>query len=387
MPIHHRCGSPLNAMRRVMPPSLRAALCALLCAAAVMAAVPLRAAADETGLQTIDPNQRQGSGQVVIDRGHVDFGPTLATGAWRMQLHDDTGDTSYWRNPEDVVIWLNDDAIIDMPDDDAYGFIGERPGTPLYVVPQTQNPDVAWVGWNTQEPGVMERLRGGMTLSLDGVDGPGALDVYLENGNFGAPTEVWSSRRPYPQASFIETNMHTHVNWVFHAPGVYRVRLTLSGDLTDGGHVSDSNVLTFAVGEDTDPWRAFDATARDGDSERTDAGDGASKADTHGTDARSDRGGTHGAAGAADAAGAAGAADAADDRERRDARERMLMIGVIAGAAAVAVIAVMLAVWARGRRDRAEALAEADNGSADGRRVDNGSADGDGTSRRGADGR
>ena len=103
-------------------------------------------AVDDNLQQTIDPNQQQGVGHVVLEQGHIDFGPTLATGKWKIQIHDDTGDVSYWRMPSDVVMHVNDKAIMPMPSGDTHSFIGEQPGTPLWVIPQTQNPDVVWVG-------------------------------------------------------------------------------------------------------------------------------------------------------------------------------------------------------------------------------------------------
>ena len=230
----------------------------LMCFGLAVGSQPALAADDDGALaQTIDPNQQQGTGAVLLEKGHIDFGPTLATGKWKMQIHDDTGSVSYWRMPSDVVMQLGSSSVINMPEGDTYSFIGETPGTPLWVIPQTQNPDVVWVGWNTQEPLVLEQLNKGMTLQLDGIDGPGALDVYLENGNLGAPQVIWSSKKPYPQDSWIEVNAHTHVNWVFHKEGVYKVKLTLKGTLKNGQEVSDTDTLRFAVGDSIDPRLAL----------------------------------------------------------------------------------------------------------------------------------
>lgn len=197
---------------------------------------------------------------VMIQAGHADFGPTLAGGHWKIQIRDDTGDDPVWRDPENVVFKLGSSSIIPMPNDAAYNFIGEKPGTKLYVIPQTQNPDVPWLGWNTQEGGVLNELDRGAKLSLEGVSGPGKLHVYLENGN-NNPQQLWDSTKGYPQNSWIETNAHTHVNWVFSKPGIYHVKLTFSGKLKNGRAVSDTRVLNFAVGDNTDPNAALGAGA------------------------------------------------------------------------------------------------------------------------------
>lgn len=193
---------------------------------------------------------------VVMQAGHADFGPTYANGVWKLKIRDDSGESPVWRDPENMVFQLTDHAIVPMPSDAAYSFIGEKPGANLYVIPQTQNPDVVWLGWNTQESGVLSNLDRGAQLSLDSVRGPGALHVYLENGN-NAPQPLWNSTRAMPQQTWIETNAHTHVNWVFSKPGIYHVRLTFSGKLKNGQTVSDTRTLNFAVGSKTDPAAAL----------------------------------------------------------------------------------------------------------------------------------
>lgn len=205
----------------------------------------------------------EGNQPVMIQAGHADFGPTLIDGKWKLKIRDDTGDEPVWRDPENVVFKLGGNSIIPMPDDAAYSFIGEKPGTKLYVIPQTQNPDVPWLGWNTQEGGVLNELDRGANLSLEGVSGAGKLHVYLENGN-NNPQQLWDSTKGYPQNSWIETNAHTHVNWVFSKPGIYHVKLTFSGKLKNGRAVSDTRVLNFAVGDNTDPNAALGAGAAAG---------------------------------------------------------------------------------------------------------------------------
>lgn len=208
----------------------------------------------------------EGGQPVMIQAGHADFGPTLMDGKWKLKIRDDTGDEPVWRDPENVVFKLGNNSIIPMPDDAAYSFIGEKPGTKLYVIPQTQNPDIPWLGWNTQEGGVLNELDRGANLSLNGISGPGKLHVYLENGN-NNPQQLWDSTKGYPQNSWIEANAHTHVNWVFSKPGVYHVKLTFSGKLKNGKSVSDTRVLNFAVGDNTDPNAALGAGAAAGENQ------------------------------------------------------------------------------------------------------------------------
>ncbi|MDW5598869.1 choice-of-anchor M domain-containing protein, partial [Conexibacter stalactiti] len=222
------------------------------------------AAAADPGLdQRIDAEQAVASGRKVLAGGHVDVGPRFVGGRWTLMIHDDAakadaGGRSVWRHPERTVLRVTDAALRQVPEDPAYGFLGAAPGREVFVVPQTQNPEVVWVGWNTQDPRVMETIDRGVRLTLAGVEGPGALTVYLQSGDFAAPQVLWSSTgRARPV--WVDVNTHTHANWVFSKPGVYLVRVRVTADLVDGSTVTDTRALRFAVGSGTDVEEAFAA--------------------------------------------------------------------------------------------------------------------------------
>ncbi|WP_449278394.1 choice-of-anchor M domain-containing protein [Leucobacter sp. GX24907] len=233
-----------------------------LLATAVLAPVALLGGAahaqEDDGLQqTLDPNQAQGTGQVVRDVGHIDFGPTLNTGEWKVQIHDDTEIPRFWRNPEDVVAQVSDASIKQVPESEDYEFLGLEPGTDVWIVPQVQESEVIWVGWNTQEPNVLENLNLGTTLRMLGVEGPGDLTVFLQSGNFGEVEPLWTTHESFPQDSWIELNTHTHANWVFSEPGIYLVEVEFEGELLSGETVTARDTLRFSVGDETDPQQAF----------------------------------------------------------------------------------------------------------------------------------
>lgn len=314
----------LSAHRR----SRRGVLVAGLAIAAILFPVSALADDDDDLAQRIDPNQSQGSGPVVIDRGHVDFGPTLNTGEWRIQIHDDSATPSYWRHLDDVVMEVNDSSILEVPDSASYEFIGQPPGTQVWVVPQTQKTDVVWTGWNTQEPGVLESLNVGTTLSVLGVDGPGDVIAYLQSGNFGEPQPLWSTLDAFPQQTWIEVNTHTHANWVFTQPGIYLVSVRFDGELTTGETVSATDTLRFAVGDATDPLPAFDMVPAD--------------------------------EGVASAAPAPSAPAVADEPADGTTNLDLLIVIVIASVAVVLIIAIVIAAAAT-RRTKARVLAARQN--------------------------
>jgi len=248
-------------------PRLETTLAAALTAAALLLA-PTAAWAegdDDPNLdQTIQEDQPIVHGERVLTAGHVDMGPRFDDGTWTFLIHDDVAKAdanaeSVWRYPEETVFHVLDQARLPVPDDPAYAFVGAEPGADVWVVPQTQNPEVVWVGWNTQDPEVMATIDRGVTLSLTGVQGPGVVTTYLQSGTFGEPQLLWDSRIAEPQPVWVDVNTHTHANWVFTEPGVYLLRLEASADLVDGSSVTDTQLIRFAVGTDTDPADALAA--------------------------------------------------------------------------------------------------------------------------------
>ena len=227
--------------------------------------VAARAADDPSLDQSLDPDLAVVDGTAVLDAGHVDLGPKFVDGEWTFLVHDDAARadaaaSSVWRHAEQTVLHVGDAARLTVPDDPAYAYLAGGAGSSVYVVPQTQDPDVVWVGWNTQDPTVMEQVDRGITMSMTGVEGPGSLQVYLQSGNFGAPQPLWDSRTAEPQPIWVDVNTHTHANWVFSDPGVYLVHLEVAADLVDGTRVSDTRAIRFAVGDATDPAAALAAT-------------------------------------------------------------------------------------------------------------------------------
>jgi putative ABC transporter-associated repeat protein len=238
-------------------------LATALAAAVLLVSSPAGAAPSDPpgdGLtQTLDPAQPEATGQAVMQTGHVDIGPRYRDGKWTIQIHDDSATPPVWRSPDDAVFRIRDSARQQVPDDPAYVFLGEKPGTSVYVVPQTQQQDIVWIGWNTQDPGVLKAITRGVTMNLRGVQGPGRLTVYLQSGNLGAPQVLWNSTGAYPQPLWVDTNTHTHANWVFTKPGSYLLAVDISADLADGSTVTGNAVLRFAVGDQTNPDAALTA--------------------------------------------------------------------------------------------------------------------------------
>ena len=183
-----------------------------------------------------------------ISAGHVDLGPRLIDGQWRAGLRHDAESGAVWRDPNQTVLRVNDAAIMTAPDSADYPFLADVAGKPVYVVPQTQNPSVVWLGWNTQDPAVTATIDRGLTMRVGPVSGPGRAWLFLQSGTFGKPLLLADSGAA-PGDVWIDSGTHVHANWAFSAPGTYTATVTFLGTTTTGEAVNASTTLRFAVGD------------------------------------------------------------------------------------------------------------------------------------------
>lgn len=297
--------------------------------------------------QTLSAEQPVASGRIEISAGHVDMGPRFNNGKFELMLHDDHGETPVWRSLDEVIYRGSDKAILEVPNDPRYSFVGAPAGSKVYVIPQTETKGVIWPGWNTQDPQLVSKLNRGVNLTLEQVSGPGTFSLYLENGNFSAPQVLWSSTKSEPQKLWVEKNTHTHANWVFTAPGEYLLKVTASAELSDGSTVSDTRYLKFAVGDSAsaDALYAMEAQAR-GSSDS--ASSGSASSDTSSSSA-SQASGTQ-------ASGSSSAA-AASDQSGYKAEFTIPWGAIAAGVVAVIAVGAFLSFRRRSSAQR-EALDE-----------------------------
>lgn len=280
-----------------------------------------------------------------ISVGHVDLGPRLIDGQWRAGLRHDAETGAVWRDPNQTVLRVSDAAIMTAPDSADYPFLADVAGKPVYVVPQTQNPGVVWLGWNTQDPAVTATIDRGLTMRVGPVSGPGRAWLFLQSGTFGKPLLLADSGAA-PGEVWIDSGTHVHANWAFSAPGTYTATVTFLGTTTAGEAVSASTTLRFAVGDAASASEAL-AMAAPAAADAASAGASASSSGT--------------------APAASGAADPASSSSASGASSGGLpdwaFLAIIAVAAASLLVIGVLVV-ARSRRSRAEqaaAIAEADS--------------------------
>ena len=280
-----------------------------------------------------------------ISVGHVDLGPRLIDGQWRAGLRHDAESGAVWRDPNQTVLRVSDAAIMTAPDSADYPFLADVAGKPVYVVPQTQNPGVVWLGWNTQDPAVTATIDRGLTMRVGPVSGPGRAWLFLQSGTFGKPLLLADSGAA-PGDVWIDSGTHVHANWAFSAPGTYTATVTFLGTTTAGEAVSASTTLRFAVGDAASASEAL-AMAAPAATDAASAGASASSS-----------GAAPAASGAADPASSSSASGAASGGLPDWAF--LVIIAVVA----VSLLVIGALVVARSRRSRAEqaaAIAEADS--------------------------
>ena len=183
-----------------------------------------------------------------ISAGHVDLGPRLIDGQWRAGLRHDAESGAVWRDPNQTVLRVSDAAIMTAPDSADYPFLADVAGKPVHVIPQTQDPSVVWLGWNTQDPAVTATIDRGLTMRVGPVSGPGRAWLFLQSGTFGKPLLLADSGAA-PGDVWIDSGTHVHANWAFSQPGTYTATVTFLGTTTAGEAVNASTTLRFAVGD------------------------------------------------------------------------------------------------------------------------------------------
>lgn len=211
--------------------------------------------------QTVNENEKVVTGQVEIGAGHVDLGPKIVDGQWRLVARDNTvAGQPKWRDLDDVIFRVHDKGAQTLPNK-GFEFTGATGGQEVYAVPQTEVPGVLWLGWNTQDPAVIRTVARGVTLTFADahqLGGDGKLTLFLQPGNFAPPQVLYHGGKA--EDIFVDPNTHTHTNWVFTKPGIYQVTVSARAD---GKTTYDATTtLTFAVGDDASIAEARAAQAK-----------------------------------------------------------------------------------------------------------------------------
>lgn len=242
------------------------------------------------------------------NEGHFDLGPRIVDGKLKLQVKDDRSQPASWVDPATLTFSLGDKATLKAPD--ALNFVA-TPGQDVWMISSSQSAGVPWLGMNSQAEEIVSKTSGEVTFTLVSVEGPGKVSVFTSGGLGGGVGEHLLQEEG--SSYTLPANTHAHQNWVFTAPGTYK--LTISAQVT--------------------PKQGEQISGEDGGS-----GDGAAASSGAGSAAGSSEGGSaSGAAGSA-ASGSAKAGQAAG----ANGGKSLAKTGAVSGALNVAGGLMLLAV-------------------------------------------
>jgi len=174
---------------------------------------------------------------------HADVGVNFENGAWDFHVHHhDLGEFE----PGEAILGVDVLAASNsVPAGSQWSFLG-APGDPVWVLPQTENPQLLFLGLGTEELAAGIFTDNQVTLSLKAVSGPGNFAVY-QTDMFGSPTVFMNSADGIGSGDAVTLTAggHRHVNWAFTAPGVYAVDFEASGTLADSNLFTASGDVTY----------------------------------------------------------------------------------------------------------------------------------------------
>lgn len=239
--------------------------------------------------------------------GHFDLGPRIVDGKLKLQVKDDRSQPASWVDPATLTFSLGDKATLKAPD--ALNFVA-TPGQDVWMISSSQSAGVPWLGMNSQAEEIVSKTSGEVTFTLVSVEGPGKVSVFTSGGLGGGVGEHLLQEEG--SSYTLPANTHAHQNWVFTAPGTYK--LTISAQVT--------------------PKQGEQISGEDGGS-----GDGAAASSGAGSAAGSSEGGSaSGAAGSASGSAKGGQAAGANSGKS------LAKTGAVSGALNVAGGLMLLAV-------------------------------------------
>lgn len=214
----------------------------------------------------------------VLDVQHADlsvnFNASLlgsaTTNPWRLTVRDEDARIEYGgrRVPSGDEIQVVLDALeaskVEIPDDSRYSFLGPE-GREVYILPQTQEPDMLFLGTSSENKtaqlnwqgvnvapnllvrgfaaGVFQSNR--VNLRLATFAGPGDFFLYSTD-SFGNPAVFYDTANGLSIADNRQMSPanHSHFNWAFTEAGEYTLGLVASATTTNGTF-TESEVTEF----------------------------------------------------------------------------------------------------------------------------------------------
>ncbi len=213
----------------------------------------------------------------VLDVQHADlsvnFNASLlgsATNPWRVTVRDEEARIEYGgrrtATPDQIQVVLDalESTKVAVPDDSRYTFLGPE-GREVYILPQTQEPDMLFLGTSSENKTAQLNWQGvnvapnllvrgfatgtfsgnRVNLQLATFSGPGSFFLYSTTA-FGDPTIYYNTANglSLDDNRQMSPGNHSHFNWAFTEAGEYTIGLRASATTT-GGTFTESEITEF----------------------------------------------------------------------------------------------------------------------------------------------
>ncbi len=173
----------------------------------------------------------------LLTNEHVDlrtlYDPNAATNQLSLAARDEDHGVNYMTN--ECILVANESAKLTLPGGTPFGNEGDT----IYVLPQSQNPDLLYLGISAEgiATGIFD---GNLHFRLKSVLGPGAFFVWqaAQFGEFNVKMNTADGIDPADETQPL-VGSHEHYNWGFSTTGVYQVTFQVSGR-----RVGDQNDIT-----------------------------------------------------------------------------------------------------------------------------------------------
>ncbi|MEJ3742506.1 choice-of-anchor M domain-containing protein [Actinomycetes bacterium KLBMP 9797] len=185
--------------------------------------------------------------QVIVQSGEYHLDVDFANGALTLDLKQWTGSDDL--PASGTLLNLSPSSARTVPSGSQYACVGPA-GATVYVAPQSQDPNLLWLGWNAVD---VPAAQGPVRLELVGFDGPqgswfsiyttgalGQLSFKINTyGGFGCPVSIWPGG--------LTTGTYGVGNWLFSHQGNYTLKFRATAQ-NGAGATSGIVAYTFHVG-------------------------------------------------------------------------------------------------------------------------------------------
>ena len=201
--------------------------------------------------------------------GHADIGIAFEAGELEPHVHvhmeEEEGGEEHEHGgleyaPSEILIQVQSEGAMLVPNDPNYSFLGAVPGSTIYVLPTAPNPDLPFLGFGTEEI-ASETFDDGIDFDLISVSGPGHFSIW-DIDTLGQPVVHMATSDGVNASDTLQLleASHTHRQIGFSVPGDYALTFRASAAIDGAPIVSEDVTYYFSVADGRAPVITLAAT-------------------------------------------------------------------------------------------------------------------------------